>query len=116
LNVVALYERLKKTFEAKGIHGQIIFVNDASKDNTGELIEGLRGRDPNVKTVHHTTNKGIAGGLKSGVNAADGRYVCFIDADLQNLPEDVARLYQEIQFSKVDVVSGWRSHVNLKKD
>src|SRR5690349_16525186 len=115
-NVVALYERLKKTFDVKGIRGQIIFVNDASTDNTGELIEGLRQKDPNVKTVHHPTNRGIAGGWKSGVNAADGTYVCFIDADLQNLPEDVARLYQEIQFSKVDVVSGWRSHVNLKKD
>ena len=110
-NVIELAERLQKTFGKKSIRGEIVLVNDASTDNTGELIDELARRYSNVRTVHHAQNLGIARAWESGLRASHGIFVCLIDADLQNLPEDVGRLYQEIIFSRSDVVQGWRNHV-----
>lgn len=110
-NVIELTERLQKTFGKKSIHGEIVLVNDASADNTGELIDELAKRYSNVRAVHHAQNLGIARAWQSGLSVSNGIFVCLIDADLQNLPEDVGRLYQEIMFSRSDMVQGWRNHV-----
>lgn len=115
-NVVALAERLNKTFEKKNINGEIILVDDASTDDTGRLIDELAGRYPNLKAIHHQRNIGLLSGWRSGLAAASGVYVCLIDSDLQNLPEDVGRLYEEIKFTRADVVQGWRNHVGRLKD
>jgi phenylacetate-CoA ligase len=114
-NVIALVDRLLKTFEKKRMSAEVILVNDASRDETGQIIDQLANVHPNVVAIHHPVNRGIAAAWESGVTVAKGRYVCFIDADLQNLPEDVWRLYQEATFTNTDVVSGWRSHVSRKE-
>ena len=53
---------------------------------------------------------------RSGIAAARGRYVCLIDADLQNLPEDVWRLYREITLTGADLVQGYRSSIGRERD
>lgn len=110
-NVKELVERLQRIFQTKNLRAEIVLVNDASTDNTGELIKELVRQYPNVVAKYHQYNQGIARSWKTGLAAAQGVYVCLIDADLQNLPEDVWRLYQEICFSKADLVQGWRSHI-----
>ena len=115
-NVVALVSRLQNTFTKKQINGQIVLVDDASKDNTRAIIEELQKQHQNLKLVVHDQNKGIAVSWEDGLKNSDGNYVCFMDSDLQNLPEDVWRLYREINFTHSDVVSGWRNHVNTAHD
>lgn len=110
-NIPELVERLQRMFEGKGLSGEIVLVNDCSKDNTGEVIARQAAIYPNIVAVNHTQNRGIVGGWRSGVAAATGVYTCLMDADLQHLPEDVGRLYDEIMFSRFDVVQGWRNHV-----
>jgi len=111
LNIAALVERLQATFEKKRINGQIILVNDGSTDGTRESIDTVAISCNNIVAIHHNKNMGIVAGWKSGLKAAEGVYVCLLDADLQNLPEDVGRMYEEILFSHCDIVQGWRSHV-----
>ena len=115
-NLAELTERLNRTFERKGIAGEIILVNDGSRDDTGAVIDALARQHPNVVAIHHAVNRGIEAGWRSGLQAARGIYVCFIDADLQHLPEDVYRLLREIQHSHVDLVQGYRSSVGRLKD
>ncbi len=116
-NVVELTERLLRMFEKFGIKGEIVLVNDASTDTTKELIEGLVQKYPDtVVLVHHDKNKRMFQGWKSGLSAARGTYVALIDADLQNLPEDVGRLYREALFSNVDLVQGWRNHIGRSNE
>jgi phenylacetate-coenzyme A ligase PaaK-like adenylate-forming protein len=69
-----------------------------------------------VLSVHHDTNRGIVAGWKSGLAASHGDLVCLIDADLQNLPEDVCRLYRELRVSGADVVQGFRSSIGRLRD
>lgn len=116
LNLIELTERLLKVFEKKKINGQIILVNDASLDNTGEIIDDLAKRNKNIIACHQERNKGIVEGWRTGLKSSGGVFVCLIDSDLQNLPEDVWRLYQEIRFSNADIVQGWRNHIGKLKN
>ena len=97
-------------FESRGLDGELILVNDGSTDHTGRLIDELAARYPFVKPIHHPGNRGMTAAWNRG-RAASGRYVVIMDGDLQNLPEDVYRLYRERRFTNADVVQGWRSHI-----
>jgi len=115
-NVIELTERARAMFDARGIAGEVVFVDDASTDHTGALIDELAARHDFVRAVHHTTNKGMPGGWASGVAAASGRYVVIMDGDLQYLPEDVYRLYRQLLYTNADVAQGWRSHIGRPRD
>jgi phenylacetate-CoA ligase len=115
-NVIELAERARAMFETRGLVGEVVFVNDASTDHTGALIDELAARYDFVRAVHHARNKGIPGGWESGVRAATGRYVGMIDGDLQYLPEDVYRLYRQLKYTNADLVQGWRSHIGRPRD
>lgn len=110
-NIVEFVERLEYVFAKKNIKGQIVLIDDASTDNTSVLMCDLAKKFNNIKIIVNKKNIGIAKSWKSGIKASDGRYVCLMDTDLQNLPEDVYKLYQEILFTNADVVQGWRNHV-----
>lgn len=115
-NVLELAERAHAMFTARGLAGEVVFVNDASTDHTGRLIDELAARHDFVQGVHHTTNRGIPGGWDSGVRAARGRLVAIMDGDLQYLPEDVYRLYRRLREGTADIVQGWRSHIGRPRD
>lgn len=115
-NLRELASRLKAVYARKGIKGEIVFVNDCSRDRTGELIDSLAAHDPDIVARHHPTNQGLAAGWATGLAASHGAYVCLIDGDLQNLPEDVWRLYREITLHHVDLVQGYRSSIGRLKD
>lgn len=115
-NLPELVARLSRVFEKRGLRGQIVLVDDGSRDDTGAVADALAASHPHVAVVHHEVNRGIAAGWDSGVARAEGEYVCLIDADLQNLPEDVWRLYREIRFSHADLVQGWRSTFGRERD
>ncbi len=115
-NVIELAERARAMFEVRGLVGEVVFVNDASTDHTGALIDDLAARHDFVRTVHHARNQGIPGGWESGLKASTGRSVAIMDGDLQYLPEDVYRLYRQLKYSNADIVQGWRSHIGRPRD
>jgi phenylacetate-CoA ligase len=111
-----LVERTERVFDRRGIAGEIVLVNDGSRDRTGLEIEALAAGHPRVVAVHHPENRGIPAAWASGLAASRGRYVLTIDADLQYQPEAIAQLWREMTFSRVDVVQGWRSPLQRKRD
>jgi phenylacetate-CoA ligase len=115
-NIPQLVSRLLSVFERRSIDGEIVLVDDGSMDGTGPMIDALASRHPCVMAVHHPKNRGLAAAWDTGLEHARGAYVCFIDADLQNPPEEVWRLYREITQSRADVVQGVRSAIGRLKD
>ena len=115
-NVKALVSRINNVFQNRNINGEIILINDASTDNTGNLINELAHENKNVTAVHHEKNKGITEGWRTGLSHSKGRYICLIDSDLQNLPEDIWKLYKEIKIASADVIQGNRSTIGRLKD
>jgi phenylacetate-CoA ligase len=116
-NLPTLVARLLRSVEHSDICMQIVLVDDGSTDTTWNVIQTLEQQyAPLVKGVRHEVNKGIPDGWRSGVAQADGAYVCFIDADLQNPPEEVAKLYRRLLESTCDVAQGTRSSIGRLKD
>lgn len=115
-SVPLLVSRLLAVFDRRNIAGEIVLVNDASTDATGAIINSLARGHQEVVAVHHGTNRGLSAGWDTGLEASNGKYVCFIDADLQNPPEEVWRLYREITQSHADMVQGVRSAIGRLKD
>ena len=115
-NVTEMAARLRAVFARKSINGEVVFVNDCSQDRTKLLIDELAASDPTIVACHHGRNRGIAAAWETGLERSRGVYVCLIDADLQNLPEDVARLYREITNNPADLVQGYRSSIGRLKD
>ncbi len=115
-NLPELTARLQRVFVRKKLLGEIVLVDDGSRDATGDVIRDLERRHPNVAGRHHDVNRGMEAGWNTGVSAARGEYVCFIDADLQYQPEDVWRLYREIRLTRADLVQGYRSSLGRLKD
>jgi phenylacetate-CoA ligase len=117
LNIPELTARLLRTFEVGGFHGEVVLVDDGSRDGTANVIRAQMAAHPGEVTgVFHLTNLGIAEGWKSGARASHGKLVATIDADLQYQPEDLLRLRRELYEHAVDVVQGWRSAVGRRKD
>jgi phenylacetate-CoA ligase len=114
-NLPELVDRTERVFDRRGIAGEIVLVNDGSRDGTGAEIDRLAATHPRVVAVHHATNAGIPAAWKSALSRARGRYVLTIDADLQYQPEAIAQLYREIRFSNADLVQGWRSPLERRR-
>jgi phenylacetate-CoA ligase len=108
----AMAERTLATFDRMGVAAEIVAVDDGSTDATWAHIEAWGSRDARLRGVRHGRNRGIEAGWRSGLSAARGRLVCLIDGDLQNPPEEIARLLARYEAGGADLVQGTRRPVN----
>jgi glycosyltransferase involved in cell wall biosynthesis len=86
---------------------EVIVVNDASPDHTGELLEEMARTYPWLKVVHHPANRGYGGALRSGFAAASKELVFYTDGDAQYDPRELARLWSAFS-PEVDFVNGYK--------
>lgn len=116
LNLPELVARVLRMFEVGRLRGQLVLVEDGSRDGTARVIREQERVHPGVVLgVFHPQNKGLAAAWRSGVDAAAAPIVAVLDADLQYQPEDVLRLYRTLMDTSTDVVQGWRSSVGREK-
>ncbi len=87
---------------------EVVFVDDGSKDGSWEVIERLVSEDANVRGIKFQRNYGKSAALHTGFEAAKGRVVITMDADLQDSPDEIPELYRMITEDDLDVVSGWK--------
>jgi phenylacetate-coenzyme A ligase PaaK-like adenylate-forming protein len=117
VNIPVLAERLFSATDEAGISTELVLVDDGSTDCSWQAIQRLReSRGDSVVGVRHTDNFGIAESWRSGLDSARGTYACFIDADLQNPPEEVVTLYRRLLSSPFDVAQGFRSSIGRLRD
>jgi len=95
-------KKLNRTYE-------IIFVDDGSTDKSAEILQSTAKKDKNVKIVFFRRNFGQTAAMAAGIDHSKGEVIVFMDSDLQNEPEDIARLLEKID-EGYDVVSGWRNN------
>lgn len=102
-----LYERLTITLEDMVADFEIIFVNDASPDKAWEKIVKLSEKDARIKGLSLSRNFGQHHAITAGLDYAEGDWVVVMDCDLQDLPEEIPRLYAKA-LEGYDVVFGSR--------
>jgi len=87
-NLEALRSRLVASVEPiSGGRFEVLFVDDGSRDGSGEALDAFHARDPRLKVIHLSRNFGHQPALQAGLDAAEGDAVILIDADLQDPPE-----------------------------
>jgi glycosyltransferase involved in cell wall biosynthesis len=106
-NVPLLYRELKEVLEELPYDYEIIFVNDGSRDRTGEVLEEIAQKDKKVKVIEFARNYGQTSAMMAGMDFASGDIIITMDGDLQNDPKDIPRLLEKIK-EGYNVVSGWR--------
>lgn len=89
----ALYERLKAQLTDLGVSWEVIFVNDGSPDRSWSVLTELSREDPAVRAFQLSRNFGEEAALVAGLSRSNGRWTVVMDCDLQDLPEDIPRLY-----------------------
>jgi len=96
---------------------ELILVDDASSDRSLEILKRLAGRHSFVKFLHHQAKRGQAGAFKSGFDAAEGKIVVTMDADLEVLPEDIPLLLDKMKegYEMVNAVRLNRKHENTSE-
>lgn len=102
-----MYRRLTETFTALGIEYEIIFVNDASPDDSAEVITALSATDPHVLGITHSRNFGSQMAFRSGMELSSKDAVVLLDGDLQDPPELIREFYAQWE-AGWDVVYGRR--------
>ena len=102
-----LFFRIKTVFETEIKQSyEVIFVDDASKDKSWEVLSEIKKENHNVSIYQMTRNFGQHAALLCGFNFATGRYIITMDDDLQHPPEEIPRLINAIQTSEMDVILG----------
>lgn len=70
---------------------EIIVVDDASTDNSRDVIEEIALKHTCVRPIYHAVNRGVVSAMNTGLAEAKGYYVCFAAADDLVAPEFLAR-------------------------
>ncbi len=104
-----LVERLQVVFESLGHDGEIILVNDGSRDNSWQVIESIAAQYTNVHGINLMRNYGQHNALLAGIRQARGELIVTLDDDLQNPPEEIPNLLQKLA-EGYDVVYGTPQH------
>ncbi|MGL4463248.1 MAG: glycosyltransferase family 2 protein [Planctomycetia bacterium] len=105
--IVELYTRLKAVLEPISPNFEIVLVNDASPDDAWNEIVRLAAQDHRLVGVGLARNFGQHYAITAGLDYARGDWVVVMDCDLQDRPEDIAKLYAKAQ-EGFDVVFGRR--------
>ncbi len=98
--------KLRENYES-----EFIFVDDASTDRTFDQLNELFGVRENVKIIRHETNKGVAAGIMSGLQAANTEIVCSMDCDCTYDPHELVKMLPLLT-ENVDLVTASPYHKN----
>ena len=88
-----------------GAAKEIIVVNDASRDQTAEILEKYEDK---FVILHHKKNMGKGAGMRTGIGRATGDYIITQDADLEYDPGDIKKLIEAAEQNDAKVVYGSR--------
>ena len=83
---------------------EVICVDDASEDNSRDIIKEYQEQDPRFKAIFHETNLSASEGRKNGVAASTGKYIMFLDGDDELYPDACQAAYDAIEKYGTDMV------------
>src|ERR1017187_9350403 len=86
------YERMTAAAAGWGVDYEILCVDDGSRDRTWELLKAQNQKDPRWRCLSFARNFGHQTAVSAGLYHSTGDAAVVIDADLQDSPEEIARL------------------------
>ncbi|HJR59348.1 MAG TPA: glycosyltransferase family 2 protein [Vicinamibacterales bacterium] len=87
---------------------EVVFVDDGSTDGTFDALESMAAADDRIRLFSFRRNLGKSPALLCGFQKARGQYILTMDADLQDDPGNLQRMYEMLIAERAGIVSGWR--------
>ena len=107
-SLVELHDWIAQVMQSNKLTYELIFIDDGSGDDSWVIIEDLSQKNPSVFGLRFAKNFGKSQALHAGFERAKGEVVITMDADLQDCPNEIPKLYQLIKNNNHDIVSGWK--------
>src|SRR5262249_15027125 len=102
-----LHDELVSALRQLGMSWEIVYVDDGSRDGTDKVIETLCTGESSTRGVLLSRNFGKSAALATGFKRVRGAFVCTMDADLQDDPNELPKLFAALE-PGLDLVSGWK--------
>ncbi|WP_430780801.1 bifunctional glycosyltransferase/CDP-glycerol:glycerophosphate glycerophosphotransferase [Actinoplanes sp. G11-F43] len=100
-----LNECLDSILRQQSVEGvEVVAVDDASTDHSGQIIDERAAADPRVVAIHLDTNGGPGAARNAGLERATGEYVWFVDGDDRIAPGALAAVEAKLREEKPDVL------------
>ncbi|MDR1343148.1 MAG: glycosyltransferase family 2 protein [Prevotellaceae bacterium] len=104
-----LLEWIKRVVDEHRLSCEVIMVDDGSTDGSWGVVQQLHGAyGEMLHGIQLRRNYGKSAALFCGFEAAQGKVVITMDADLQDSPDEIPELYRMVAAEGYDVVSGWK--------
>jgi glycosyltransferase involved in cell wall biosynthesis len=87
---------------------EIIIVDDASTDNSTDVVKRAIAGNPSITLISHEFNRKLGASLKTGFAATTHDLVLYMDADLPFDPEVLGRAVRAMSLTRADIISGYR--------
>jgi dolichol-phosphate mannosyltransferase len=108
--------RMIAAITALGLDADVLFVDDASPDGTGALLESLRADNPRMSVLHRSGKNGIGSAHAAGIAYAYAngyQRLVTLDCDFSHSPDDIPAFLREAETADVVVGSRWTSMHSL---
>lgn len=92
--MVESYRRTWNVLKSLSCKTEIIYINDGSKDNTREILNGIAQSNEQVKVLHFSRNFGHQPAVTAGIHNCDADLAIIIDADMQDPPELIPEILE----------------------
>jgi glycosyltransferase involved in cell wall biosynthesis len=115
-NLIPLVTAIRDALEPLKISYEIVIADDVSRDDSWNILQKLGAEDKRIRAVRLNRNCGQSAAVWAGIQAATGRYIATLDADLQNHPRELPRFLEVIQRSDSDCVCGSRVAARTQGD
>ena len=110
-NVERLVDELHAALATYPGEFELVLVDDGSTDRTREmLLDARANRGDHVIVISHRRNLGQTQAMQTGLQAARGDVVAFMDGDLQNDPADIPAMVEKLETDHLDLLCGWRKN------
>lgn len=96
-----------KRLKLKNVRKELVIVDNASTDNTPNILRRYKGKD--VKIIRHEKNLGKGTSVRTGIKHSTGDIILIQDADLEYNPEEYPKLLKPIFENNAKVVYGSRT-------
>jgi glycosyltransferase involved in cell wall biosynthesis len=104
----SLFKWIVKALKGKASSYELIFIDDGSTDGSWDIIKSLAQQHKEIKGIRFARNYGKSQALHAGFKLAEKEFVATLDADLQDSPEELPEMIQNLKNNDLDLISGWK--------